>query len=84
MRLPDATGELLGRVPGTAGPELTIPTPFLRAVKDFVPSLTKLAALKSSRADSLEDEAAPVTGTPIAALAGIQYATLPAAADHVA
>ncbi|MFE2938930.1 M14 family zinc carboxypeptidase [Streptomyces sp. NPDC059255] len=140
-----ATGELLGRVLETAGPELTIPTPFLRAVKDFVPSLTKLGALESTRADTLEerpataaeryacrhsvhsfrlrfggmllralraeltagtatpvvrrchqeleraralweDEAEPVIGTPIpiAVLAGIQYATLLAAADHAA
>ncbi|MFJ2560603.1 MULTISPECIES: M14 family zinc carboxypeptidase [unclassified Streptomyces] len=138
-----STGELLGRVLATAGPELTIATPFLRAVKNFVPSLTTLADMESTRADGLEersatvaeryacrhsvhsfrirfggmllralgaevtagtatptvrrchqeleraysgweDEAVPAFGDPIpiAALAGIQYAALLAAADH--
>ncbi|MFE3599124.1 M14 family zinc carboxypeptidase [Streptomyces sp. NPDC059142] len=139
------TGELLNRLLEAAAPELTIPTPFLRAVKDFVPSLTNFAELESARADGLEeryataaeryacrtsvhsfrvrfggmllralaaevtagtatptvrrchrelerayrgweDEAAPAIGDPIpiATLAGVQYATLLAAADHAA
>ncbi|MFJ5223314.1 M14 family zinc carboxypeptidase [Streptomyces sp. NPDC088400] len=138
------TGEVLGSILDAAGPELTIPTPFLRAVRDFVPSLPKIAALEKTRADGLEarpatvaeryacrhsvhsfrirfggmllralgaeltagtatplvrrchqdllraytaweDEAEPVTGDPlpIATLAGIQYAALLGAADHV-
>lgn len=138
-----ATGQVLSGLLETALPHLTIQSPFLGAARAFVPSLTKVADLESSRAEGLpdrpatvseryacqhsvhsfririggmllralgaeitagtaspevrachtellgvygawEDEAGPVIGDPlpIAALAGVQYAALLAAADH--
>lgn len=54
------TGAVLGGVLDAAGPDLRIPSPFLRAVRDFVPALPELAAMESSRADGLPDRAATV------------------------
>ncbi|MEU7324403.1 M14 family zinc carboxypeptidase [Streptomyces griseoviridis] len=54
------TGAFLGSVLEAADPDLTIPSPFLRAVRDFVPSLPELAALDAARADTLPDRAATV------------------------
>ncbi|AXK35010.1 peptidase M14 [Streptomyces armeniacus] len=56
-----ATGEVLGRLLDTAAPQLTLPTPFLAAVRDFVPSLTKIADLETSRAEGLPDRPATVS-----------------------
>ncbi|WP_199566519.1 M14 family zinc carboxypeptidase, partial [Streptomyces corynorhini] len=53
-------GEFLGAVLDAAAPHLAVPTPFLRAVKDFVPSLTKVADLETARADGLENRPATV------------------------
>ncbi|WP_320781120.1 M14 family zinc carboxypeptidase [Streptomyces sp. CRN 30] len=54
------TGAFLGRVLDAARPHLTVRSPFLRAVEDFVPSLPELAALESARADGLPDRPATV------------------------
>ncbi|MBU6531872.1 M14 family zinc carboxypeptidase [Streptomyces mayonensis] len=56
----DETGTFLGGILDRASPHLTIATPFLRAVRDFVPSLTEVAALESARVDDLPDRAATV------------------------
>ncbi|MFJ8335751.1 M14 family zinc carboxypeptidase [Streptomyces sp. NPDC094437] len=54
------TGTFLGGILDAAGPDLTIPTPFLRAVRDFVPALPELAATEAARADELPDRPATV------------------------
>ena len=55
------TGTFLGGVLDAANPYLNIPSPFLRAVRDFVPSLTELATMESTRADDLPDRPATVS-----------------------
>ncbi|QTI87256.1 M14 family zinc carboxypeptidase [Streptomyces sp. AgN23] len=55
------TGKFLGSILDSASPHLTIPSPFLRAVRDFVPSLTELARTETARADKLPDRAATVS-----------------------
>ncbi|MGW4032988.1 M14 family zinc carboxypeptidase [Streptomyces sp. NPDC004838] len=54
------TGAYLGSILDRASPDLNIPTPFLRAVRDFVPSLTEVAAVESARVAALPDRAATV------------------------
>ncbi|MBT2410595.1 hypothetical protein J7I94_08475 [Streptomyces sp. ISL-12] len=57
------TGQVLAAVLDAARPRLTIRSPFLRAVEDFVPSLTEIAALEANRADGLPDRPATVSET---------------------
>lgn len=57
------TGAVLGAVLDAARPHLSVRTPFLRAVEDFVPSLTEIAALEADRADGLPDRPATVSET---------------------
>ncbi|MFJ9421940.1 M14 family zinc carboxypeptidase [Streptomyces sp. NPDC101249] len=54
------TGAFLGAVLDATTPDLTIASPFLRAVRDFVPSLPELAAMESARAETLPDRPATV------------------------
>ncbi|MDH6214054.1 M14 family zinc carboxypeptidase [Streptomyces pseudovenezuelae] len=55
------TGSFLGGILDAANPHLNIPSPFLRAVRDFVPSLAELATMESTRADDLPDRPATVS-----------------------
>ncbi|MGW6457076.1 M14 family zinc carboxypeptidase [Streptomyces sp. NPDC055078] len=59
-RLLGETGAYLSDILDRASPHLNIPTPFLRAVRDFVPSLTEVAAQESARAGDLPERAATV------------------------
>ncbi|MFI1396034.1 M14 family zinc carboxypeptidase [Streptomyces sp. NPDC020681] len=49
------TGDVLSRILETAGPRLTIPSPFLRAARAFIPSLVNGADAEEARAETLTD-----------------------------
>ncbi|WP_406002803.1 M14 family zinc carboxypeptidase [Streptomyces sp. NBC_00829] len=54
------TSRYLNGILDAVGPHLSIRTPFLRAVRDFVPSLAQLAGVEQARAHSTEDRPATV------------------------